>query len=56
VHSSQVPLKAATKLWGTVFLYTGGGADAKYRGDSEGPITTWLSARYVGPLNGASPI
>lgn len=52
VRASQVPLKAGTKLWATAYLYTGGGADAKYRGDSEAPVTTWLSARYLGPLNG----
>lgn len=54
VHNA-VPLKQGDKLKLTVYNYTGGGVDARVRGDSEAQ-GTMMHIRYVGPLNGATPL
>lgn len=52
---SAVPLKQGDKVRLTVYNYTGGAVDSRIRGDSEAQ-GSMLHLRYVGPLNGATPL
>lgn len=54
--NQQVPLKAGDQLGLNVFLYTGGSVDAKIGGSANEAQTCWMTASYVGPLNGATPL